>query len=261
MTKLERASAALAHQNLMYTKYSKAIAKQIEETKIYNYNDKILSPREENNFPSIYLRSVDTTTVLMQEATKGKKICALNFASYRYPGGGFIKGSLAQEESLCHESTLYSVLKTFNESFYEWNRHNLNHSLYYNRALYTPNVIFEKGGRVAKADVLTCAAPNFKAASRYVEKESNLCVLSSRIEFMYAIAAINKVETLIAGAWGCGVFGQDPKEVCELLTIIPIAKQYASIKKIIFAVPNSTSRNYKAFEEVITKYNTTGGLK
>ena len=39
------------------------------------------------------------------------KIAVLNFASFKNPGGMFYNGSSAQEESLCHESFLYNVLK------------------------------------------------------------------------------------------------------------------------------------------------------
>ena len=48
------------------------------------------------------------------------KTAVLNFASYKEPGGGFMAGSQAQEESFCHESFLYNVLRQF-QYYYDWN--------------------------------------------------------------------------------------------------------------------------------------------
>lgn len=62
------------------------------------------------------------------------KTCVLNFASFKNPGGGFLKGTVAQEEYLCQNSTLYNVLSRFT-SYYEKNR------LSTNDALYSPGIV------------------------------------------------------------------------------------------------------------------------
>ena len=54
-----------------------------------------------------------------------RKTAVLNFASYKHPGGGFIRGSMAQEEALCHESFLYNVLNAFDATFCDYNRTSL----------------------------------------------------------------------------------------------------------------------------------------
>lgn len=100
-----------------------------------------------------------------------------------------------------------------------------------------PNGVFIKGGRNDKqkeADIITCAAPNFRTAHRYQSKSENDRVLEDRIHFMYQIAEENGVENLIAGAWGCGVFMQDPYTVATLL--IGAARNY-NIPNIYFATP------------------------
>ena len=180
---------------------------------------------------------------------QGEKIAALNFASYKHPGGGFMKGSSAQEESICHESNLYNVISQFGDSFYAENNEDKNKALYRDKGLYSPDIVFERGNRQALCDVITCASPNKKVAQKYcyVSDSQNYKALESRIKFVLDIAEDNNVDTLILGAYGCGVFGQDPIEVANLF------KQELrgrSFKKVVFAIPKGRNGNYDAFRRV-----------
>src|SRR4051812_30696833 len=49
----------------------------------------------------------------LAEGEPGARVLALNFASARHPGGGFLKGSQAQEESLARASGLYACIAQF----------------------------------------------------------------------------------------------------------------------------------------------------
>lgn len=251
MTKQELKDKAHEHLNYIMGEYSEEIKEQIENTTIYSNHP--VRKQEQDRFgkPSIILTDKDSVSAAF-DSLEGKT-CILNFASYKHPGGYFLGGSSAQEEMLCHESTLFPVLKAFEKEYYAWNKLNLNKALYKDRALYTPEVIFEHNDEHEEIDVLTCAAPNYGAARKYqhVTREENRKVFANRINFMYDIAEANGVRTLVLGAWGCGVFKQDPVETCELLTEIAIKKNCPHIKKIIFAIPDSGSRNYKAFKNTL----------
>lgn len=58
-----------------------------------------------------------------------------------------------------------------------------------------------------------------------------------RINFMLSIAEEHGVQTLILGAWGCGVFEWNPEIVAELF---------------IFAVPGLFEYNYMVFNRVLS---------
>ena len=179
------------------------------------------------------------------------KTAILNFASYKYPGGQFMNGSKAQEECICHESTLYNVISQYGD-YYEWNKAHNNKHLYLNRALYTPNIIIErsndKGKWQSMIDVITCAAPNYRAASNYagVSLEENNKTLFERIKFIKYIAENQNIDTLILGAFGCGVFGQDPIMVANYFKEV---FKKSSVKTVYYAIlPDQ--RNLPAFQSV-----------
>lgn len=248
--KQKRAEVAREHTDEMNLKYPDKIKESIRDTIIYGpgfiYNKKIKPV-----VTKISVKDLDSVTAILTSDTYNNKCKAvLNFASYKNPGGMFINGSKAQEECLCHESFLYNVLKEF-PKYYEWNNKHKNKALYLNRALYTPNIRFEHGDKVEYCDVITCAAPNFSAASKYqdVTRQENNCALINRIQLVLDIAMDNNVGTLILGAYGCGVFGQDPNEVATVFKNLLETGHY-NFDEVIFAIPKDNNKNYTEFERV-----------
>ena len=234
-----RSKIAEAHTDDMQVRYKHQIEASAFGTERYGYPDHApLRKTVEREYPDTEIVDMDSVSAIF--AKKDGKTAVLNFASYKNPGGMFLKGSCAQEECLCHASYLYNVLSRYDATYYYSNKQDLNKSLYRNRALYTPNVFFEKfdqsGRSIAMCDVITCAAPNYFAAKKYcnVSREENRNALFSRIAFVRDIAEENNVETLILGAFGCGVFGQDPYEVAKIFFEM---FYYSSVKKVVYAIP------------------------
>lgn len=212
------------------------------ETTIYDDNNgknRYYDPIAEHSM-HVEVSTLDAVSAIFHFTNGKNKVAALNFASYKHPGGMFLKGSKAQEECLCHESFLFNVLRTKKKDFYEPNRKNLNRALYTNRALYSPNIHFYRAGEQdAVCDIITCAAPNYTTAAKYnrIDRERNNEVLKSRIQFMLDIAASRNIDTLILGAWGCGVFGQNPEDVASIFKkLLP----YYPFKQVVFAIPGSS---------------------
>jgi uncharacterized protein (TIGR02452 family) len=57
------------------------------------------------------------------------------------------------------------------------------------------------------------------------------------------------METLILGAFGCGVFGQDATNAASIFKQYLNSGQY-NFKKVIFAIPKSKDHNYDKFLKV-----------
>ncbi|MFN2341184.1 MAG: TIGR02452 family protein [Halanaerobium sp.] len=185
-----------------------------------------------------------------------KKIAVLNFASAKNPGGGFLNGSGAQEESLARSSALYPTIKQMQE-MYQSNR-KYDSSLYQDYMIYSPAVpVFKKdrGELIDQpylVDFITAPAVN-AGAVRANETRDRIdqidAVMKKRIAKIIALAAEKKVEALVLGAFGCGVFRNDPKMVAQYFNQYLNQEKYYKkyFKKVVFAVLDR-SREKKTFE-------------
>lgn len=242
-----RAERARTHTVAMAEKYGKEIADCIAATEIFGEFTPLSDADEYNGVSAELVKA--TTDEALFALKEGSRVAVLNFASYNNPGGKFIEGSSAQEESLCHVSFLYNVLSQKPE-YYEWNNAHKNRGLYQNRALYSPDVVFERTengiARKMKADVITCAAPNRSLLEKYgnFTEEENRRVLEERIKFIRDIALRKGVEDIILGAWGCGVFKQDPVFVAECFKRTFLGTDI----HCIYAVPDQ--KTFDAFNRV-----------
>lgn len=195
---------------------------------------------------------------------RDKKVCVLNFASFTNPGGGVLKGSNAQEESLCRISTLYPTLNTeynYNNFYYP---HRLIDSPFYNSdAIYSPSVSVFKSDTIFPSlletnkwfncDVLTLAAPNLRGIN--YSREEYLRVIDSRIRRMLDIMSSKGVEVCILGAFGCGAFSNSPDVVAS--TFFSALKDYErDFLSVVFSIfcPKDDEYNYQAFIEARDKY-------
>jgi uncharacterized protein (TIGR02452 family) len=174
-------------------------------------------------------------------ARPGGHLACLNFASAVSPGGGFLQGAQAQEESLARSSALYPCLLR-QRSYYERNRsHGTAH--YLDLAIFSPHVPFirdDDGGwldRPVLASVMTCAAPNAGALRGDDVPDAEIAAtLRRRAAFVLAVAAHHGVERFVLGAWGAGVFSNDPVTVADVFGMLlegPFASAFA---EIVFAV-------------------------
>lgn len=201
-----------------------------------------------------------TTLEALEQLSRapGGRLGCLNFASAKNPGGGFLGGAQAQEESLARASGLYSCLLTQNDVFYSVNRGHRS-SLYLDRAIFSPGVPFFRDDDGAfldpyyTADVITCAAPNAGAVSFNEPEKVELIVptLIRRAEFVLRVAVLEGIKRLVLGAWGCGVFRNDPTAVAGVFADLlkPQGIYHGHFDEVVFAVFDSSASGttYQAF--------------
>lgn len=234
----------------------------------------------------IMVSDIDTVGALFFNSFNGR-VGVLNFASYKNPGGMYLEGSPAQEEALCHSSFLYNVLIFHKDDFYKRHLKTLNRALYTSELLFTPDILFAdkhevmndssivsnkvRTFRVLNADVLTIAAPNIRANTRWnkrVDKDGKVyginvdgstmsesqyrALLTERIKLILDVAIVNEDFNLILGAFGCGVFGNDPYMVASVFRDLLHGEYKNVFNKVIFAVPKGADKtNFNAFMETL----------
>ncbi|HEX9068274.1 MAG TPA: TIGR02452 family protein [Ktedonobacterales bacterium] len=186
-----------------------------------------------------------------------RRIGVLNFASARHPGGGFLGGARAQEESLARGSGLFpSLLRC--PDFYAFHRAQAT-TLYSDRMILSPGcpVIRDDDGawlpQPYLVDFITSAAPNAGAIMRNEpeHREKITPTVMERAGKVLALAAHAQCDTLVLGAWGCGVFQNRPATVAEAFYhyLGPEGQNSQQFRHVLFAIADSSREGlvYRAF--------------
>lgn len=207
----------------------------------------------------VTVNSESTGEALARLASEGKQnVACLNFASAKNPGGGFLGGAQAQEECLARSSGLYPCLLT-QCSYYERNRANRS-PIYLDLLIHSPNVPFIRDDEGALYDepvvasVITCPAPNRGAvlANQPQQKHEIVPALQRRTRMVLRAAAINGAQHLVLGAWGCGVFRNDPEQVADIFAEA-LQEYRGQFIQIVFAIYGGRSGpNLSAFQRAVS---------
>lgn len=169
-----------------------------------------------------------------------RPVLALNFAAGRIPGGGFLSGARAQEETLARASGLYRC-QNAQFGYYEANRA-IDSRLYTDHAIHSPGVpVFRDDDcRLLETPytlgILTMPAPNANGMSPDNPDRARVPeVFDRRRDDVIALAITRAYPVLILGAWGCGAFGNDAEMVAGAFARA-LEKHADRIPRIVFAV-------------------------
>ena len=189
--------------------------------------------------PAIELRNESTLSAILRSQGE-QPLGVLNFASAKHPGGGFLNGAMAQEESLAAASCLYNS-QMVRSSYYKQNRI-CGTFCYTDCAIWSPSVVFfrdDEGILIespAKASVLTLPAVNYGQVLRFGEDAKKAkTTMERRMKITLAAFAEKGYKTVVLGAYGCGVFKNDSDDVVDWWSGL-LAEYGGHFDKVIFAV-------------------------
>jgi uncharacterized protein (TIGR02452 family) len=177
------------------------------------------------------------------DLVKTGKTCMLNMASYKHPGGGVKKGSMAQEEELARRSNLM------------WGLPIDAYPMKMTTVIYTNDVTFFKDSNYQimpsfECDVITIAAINLNGLNMPEDYEE---LMYDKICTMIFQAHMANCDNLVLSAFGCGVFKNDPTYVATLFK--KALEEYPGLfKNVSFAIlndRNSVGSNYEIFHNIM----------
>lgn len=215
----------------------------------------------EGSAPQQRVANIATVQAILELHRAGaQRIGVLNFASAKNPGGGFLNGAMAQEESLAASSGLYGSLLR-HPAYYQANRANKS-MMYTHHAIYSPEVVFfrdewfELLAEPVTASVLTLPAVNYGQVLRQGEDpEQAAKVMKERMRLALSLFAREGHRVLVLGAYGCGVFRNDPLRVAAWWKELLEAEGYGVyFDEVIYAVLDRSKQAacISAFEQVFT---------
>lgn len=218
-------------------------------------------------------------------ARDGNPVGILNMANAHLQGGGWLEGTMAQEEQLCYRTTLAQTLKTAyypipcvyplpgdtkdaavaaGKGYGSTNEVGL---------IYSPRVaICRDGSPDYKPYDLTQRKPEivsvFSAAAldlRGVEMDDKATtyprdlyreIMQDKIRLLARVAARRKQRRLVLGALGCGVFKHPSQQVARLFLDVFREEEFQGgwWREIVFAILSDVKQrdqNYGIFRDVL----------
>ena len=210
----------------------------------------------------IKVSNESTLSAARRLQAENQDVLCLNFASARNPGGGFLGGSEAQEENLAKSSGLYPCLAQ-KTAMYEANRA-MKFCAYLDDMIYSPAVPIFRDDDYGYLDmpypvaIITAPAVNRGAVTQNEPDRVNElgAIMQHRIDLLLSLAYHHGHSTLVLGAWGCGVFANQPQDMARWFAqpLQEGQKFHGAFRHISFAVLDRRDNGtYRAFAETFTR--------
>ncbi|KAG6833628.1 hypothetical protein H0H87_004255 [Tephrocybe sp. NHM501043] len=199
------------------------------------------------------ISTLEAARLLASSAVDNDKIGILNFASAKRPGGGFLTGAQAQEESIARASTLYPTLMTAQaQKFYTLHNHDSKDGYYSHAMIYSPGVaVFrdDSGGWIEPIEVEVVTSPAVNAGvvrkslmgklSAKATEERIERVMKERMGRILFLFEQQGAKHIVLGSFGTGVFQNKIAMIgriwAELLTA-PGARFENRFTRVVFGI-------------------------
>lgn len=221
------------------------VGRAVEGTVSYPHDEAVPRFAMPGHVTRIDVTNESTLEAARRLVSEGQRPAALNFASAKNPGGGFLGGARAQEESLARSSALYACIN--GNPMYARHRAS-GDCMYTGSMIYSPDVpvIRTDDGDLLQQPYL-CAmitAPAVNAGAVLKDDRTRRPEIrremERRVRKVLAIAAHHEHEAIVLGAWGCGVFRNDGEEIANLFRAALGTEFYGVFRHVIFAILDSS---------------------
>lgn len=178
-------------------------------------------------------------TKILQE--NGFNPLTLNMACQWGPGGGWLKGSGAQEESLFYRSVYY---QTLDPCLYP---------IKLGEAIYSPNVTIFRDDQLDELEKEKCWKANFVAAAAisypYIlqidkVKVKDIELTYKKMNLIFEIAIHHNHDSLVLSAFGCGAYNNNTKVIIKIFNFL-ISKYRKFFRRIVFAIISKEDANLR----------------
>ena len=226
---------------------------------VYDIRKLSINSTDTNDIPKIIVKNTDSFEMARELVGQNYNPLVLNLASDFKAGGGVEKGSKSQEEDLFRKSSYFMNMISFVGT--DGKKIKFPYPLSPHTVIYSPDVYICKDMdyNLLKEPVhVSCLAvpalrhPQIKydgKLERY-RKADDRTIMKSKIEAIFQIAILNKHDSLVLGALGCGVFANPVHDVVELFreAIVKYGKSFRLITFAVLICKNTDMLNLECFQ-------------
>lgn len=254
-TEKELEMQEIAKQNqqiILSNQFQITDSQTIFDNEHYQISIRIRQLRPSHQHTPIIVNNLSTIGATIEiHKNNSYSICILNFADPFKPGGGYLNGRSPQEETICRQTLLYPTL--LQSQMYSFNQANPATVYLYDTMIYSANVhvirddnYLELNENTFMVNVISAPAVDNRKNSMFYSSEE---IMERRIRKIISLAIDKKNDAIVLGAFGCGVFKNDPDVVSQIFKKILVDEGLKDFFNLVVFPIYKNEVNYEAFKD------------